>query len=73
MNRLEILEEIYGDCMWTEIKLDKAIRLIELVQKLEREECAKVCERTANKLIYPSTGNAIALSCAHDIRSRSTK
>ena len=33
------------------------------------EEAAKVCQSQADQLMYPSTGNAIALVCAGKIRS----
>jgi len=33
------------------------------------EEAAKACQSQADQLMYPSTGNAIALVCAGKIRS----
>ena len=42
---------------------------VRLVRADVLEEAALVCNWQAEQLVYPSTGNAIALVCAQKIRS----
>ena len=66
MNKLEILEKVYGQCDWQPASLDRVRQLMELVAAEEREACADICDSE-------STDIGIAQKCAALIRARSDK
>ena len=66
MNKLEILEKVYGQCDWQPASLDRVRQLMDLVAAEEREACADICDSE-------STDAGIAQKCATLIRARSDK
>jgi hypothetical protein len=64
MNKLEIIQEVYGkDYVFTETELSRLLRVAELVRADEREACAQVCEDLIGT-------RAMARHCADEIRAR---
>ena len=68
---IEMAEKVYGECNWHDSALAHLEQFAKLVAEHEREACAKVCDRMAQRT--QDIRSAALESAAENIRARKDK